>query len=190
MKFPKISTRSISVTALALSFLTLISTNIYFASSDSTEITGCVNKKSGVLRISLKCNSSERTIAWSKNGPQGIQGEQGLKGDLGPQGIKGETGERGPIGEQGLQGFQGAKGDTGPQGGTASSRVGSLTYVVRLPVTFLQDPTGDITNVQLAPGANCAPGVVGARILGSAIEISSVTTGFQMFNCSVNVVIP
>jgi len=120
-------------------------------------------------------------------GPQGNKGETGPKGDTGEQGVKGDAG---PAGPQGLQGIPGIKGDPGPQGGTASSRVQSLNYVVRLPITFTQDPSGDITNVQLAPGANCSPGVVGSRILGSAIEISSSTSGFQMFNCTVDVVVP
>lgn len=193
MKFSSISTRSISISALILSFLTLISTNLYFASSDSNEISGCVNKKTGNLRIASKCNSAEKLISWNKTGPRGSQGEQGLKGETGIQGIQGVMGmpgERGPIGAQGLQGIQGLKGDAGTQGSAGSSRVGSLTYVVRLPVTFSQDPSGDITNIQLASGANCSPGVVGSRILGSALEISSSTTGFQMFTCTVSVIIP
>jgi hypothetical protein len=187
MKTPTISTRSIAIAAMVLSFFTFVTSNIYFASSDSSEISGCVNKKSGVLRISEKCSSAERLITWNKMGPQGIKGETGPKGDTGEQGVKGDAG---PAGPQGLQGIPGIKGDPGPQGGSASSRVQSLNYVVRLPITFTQDPSGDISNIQLAPGANCSPGVVGSRILGSVLEISSSTSGFQMFNCTVDIVVP
>lgn len=120
----KVSTRSISITALILSFLTLITTNIYLASSDSNEISGCVNKKTGVLRISSKCSSAEKMITWNKVGPQGLQGIPGVKGDTGLQGMKGDTG---PQGEPGLQGV---KGDTGPQGQSGNSTVTTASQKV------------------------------------------------------------
>lgn len=49
-----------------------------------------------------------------EQGPQGIQGEQGPKGDTGaqgPQGIQGEQGIQGPTGPQGPQGIQGPIGN-------------------------------------------------------------------------------
>ena len=101
MKIHKFSTRSIAIAALALAFLTFISTNIYFASSSSNEITGCVNKKTGLLRIATKCTTSEKPISWNKVGPQGIAGPQGAKGELGiagPPGPVGPTGPQGPAG--------------------------------------------------------------------------------------------
>jgi len=118
----KVSTRSISITALFLSFLTLLTSNIYFASSESNGISGCVNKKTGALRISSKCTSAEKLITWNKVGPQGIKGETGPKGDSGLNGVDGEVGPKGDtgaIGPQGIQGQAGPKGDTGaigPQG--------------------------------------------------------------------------
>jgi len=180
MTFPSISTRTFAVAAFLFSFLTLVSTNIYFASSNSNEITGCVNKKTGILRISSKCTSSERLISWNKIGPQGENGA------IGAQGIKGDIG---PKGETGATGLQGIKGDTGPQGAQANLRAVTLNYVVRLPVTFTVE-NNDIVNIQLAPGANCSPGTVGSRILGSSLEMVSGTTGFQMFNCTATVYVP
>ncbi|MDG1735338.1 MAG: hypothetical protein P8H94_05770 [Crocinitomicaceae bacterium] len=56
------------------------------------------------------------------NGPQGVQGEQGIQGETGAQGIQGETGAQGIQGETGAQGIQGEtgpqgiQGETGPQG--------------------------------------------------------------------------
>jgi hypothetical protein len=50
-------------------------------------------------------------------GPQGIQGPQGLKGDQGiqgPQGLKGDTGPQGPQGTPGVNGSQGPQGVPGP----------------------------------------------------------------------------
>lgn len=55
-------------------------------------------------------------------GPQGIQGPigatgpQGVKGDTGAQGIQGVKGDTGLTGDQGIQGVQGLKGDTGDTG--------------------------------------------------------------------------
>ena len=114
MRIQKISTRSIAIAAFALAFLTLISTNIYFASSNSNEITGCVNKKTGLLRVASKCTSSERPISWNKVGPQGISGPQGLMGEagpIGPQGARGEMGIAGPPGPVGPVGPQGPAGN-------------------------------------------------------------------------------
>jgi len=63
----KFSTRSIAVAALALSGLTLISSNLYLASGESSQINGCVNKKTQVLRVTEKCAATETKISWSKS---------------------------------------------------------------------------------------------------------------------------
>ena len=166
----KFSTRSISITALALSFITLISTNIYFASSSSNEISGCVNKKTGLLRIAVKCNTSEKLISWNKFGPQG---EQGLKGETGTAGIQGEVGlpgERGPIGIQGPQGIQGPKGDTGPQGGTT---VVTQTQIVSQKV---YDANGLLMGDLLGSSAND----ITVQVSGS--RFTYLNTGFIYLN--------
>ena len=200
MTFPNISTRTFAIAAFLFSFLTLISTNIYFASSNSNEITGCVNKKTGILRISSKCTSAERLISWNRIGPQGAKGDAGIQGETGAIGAQGETGatglqgikgDIGPKGETGATGLQGIKGDIGPQGpqgAQANLRAVTLNYVVRLPITFIDDRDG-LRNIALAPGANCSPGVVGARIEG-VIELTTPTTGFATFNCSATVYVP
>ena len=56
--------------ALALAGLTLISSNLYLASGESSQINGCVNKKTQVLRIAEKCATSETKISWSKSSAQ------------------------------------------------------------------------------------------------------------------------
>jgi hypothetical protein len=111
----RFSTRSISWAALLLSTTLLVTGNLNFASSESSEIVGCVNKKTGALRIANKCTNLERPISWAKQGPQGIKGDtgpQGEKGDTGPQGEKGEVGPQGIKGEVGPQGIAGANGTT------------------------------------------------------------------------------
>ena len=126
----------------------------------------CVDKKTKAVKYPAKqkCPSGASSLV------VGAQGIQGLKGD---SGIQGETG---PIGPQGIQ---------GPQ---ASMRAVTLNYVVRLPITFIDDADG-LRNVELAPGANCLPGVVGSRVEG-VIEIKTPTTGFTLFNCSATVYAP
>ena len=58
------------MTALALAGLTLVSSNLYLASGESSQINGCVNKKTQVLRIAEKCATSETKISWSKSSAQ------------------------------------------------------------------------------------------------------------------------
>ena len=61
------STRSIAIAALALAGLTLVSSNLYLASGESSQINGCVNKKTQVLRVTEKCAATETRISWSKS---------------------------------------------------------------------------------------------------------------------------
>lgn len=82
----------------------------------------CIDKKSGVIRASAKCKSTEKAYSLGGPGPQGpkgdqgiqgiqgIQGDQGLKGDTGIQGIQGLQGEKGIQGDRGLTGLTGATG--------------------------------------------------------------------------------
>jgi hypothetical protein len=127
VKIQKFSTRSIAIAALALAFLTFISTNIYFASSSSNEITGCVNKKTGLLRIATKCTTSEKPISWNKVGPQGIPGVQGEAGTVGPQGIPGLQGAKGELG---IAGPPGPVGPTGPQGPAGNNTTTTVVQTV------------------------------------------------------------
>lgn len=118
----RFSTRSISWVALFLAALLLVSGNLIFAASQSSQISGCVNKKTGALRVSSKCTSLERPISWSIQGPQGDvgpkgdAGSQGEKGDTGSTGLQGEKGDTGSAGLQGAKGDPGVKGDTGLKG--------------------------------------------------------------------------
>ena len=130
MKFGKFSTRSIAIAAFVLSSLTLISTNIYFASSNSNEITGCVNKKTGLLRVATKCSSSEKPISWNKVGPQGIPGPQGLIGESGTIGPQGIPGPQGAKGEMGIAGPPGPVGPAGPQGPAGNNTTTTVVQTV------------------------------------------------------------
>jgi hypothetical protein len=151
------STRSISWAALLLSSTLLVTKNLNFASSQSSEIAGCVNKKTGALRIASKCTNLERPISWAKQGPQGVKGDTGLQGEkgetgsTGPQGEKGETGAQGIAGPQGLQGVAGLQGLQGPQGPQGPAGANGTTTTVTATVTQkVYDSTGQLLGDYLA----------------------------------------
>lgn len=153
----RFSTRSISWAALLLSSTLLVTNNLNFASSQSSEIAGCVNKKTGALRIANKCTNLERPISWAKQGPQGLkgdvgpQGEKGETGNAGPQGEKGETGAQGIAGPQGPQGPQGIAGPQGPQGPQGPAGANGTTTTVTATVTQkVYDSTGLLLGDYLA----------------------------------------
>ena len=131
----RFSTRSISWAALFLSGLLLVSGNLIFAASQSSQISGCVNKKTGVLRVASKCTSLEKPISWNIQGPQGDVGPQGLAG---PQGEKGDAGDTGPQGEKGDAGvkgdtgLKGDKGEAGPQGPAGTQVVTTQAAVQKI----------------------------------------------------------
>jgi hypothetical protein len=152
MRTLKFSTRSISITALILSFLTLISSNLYFAASEPDAINGCVNKKTGALRIVAKCTSAERSIQWGKIGPQGEPGENGLPGEAGPAGAIGPAGAQGLPGLNGLNGFSGSNGPAGANGtngrqlvvrDATNALVGYLITTLNEGNGFLNPPAGN-----------------------------------------------
>jgi hypothetical protein len=92
--------------------------------SEAGVIDACVKESTGIVRLigndqpgwRGRCKRYEIRVSWSKTGPQGEPGPQGLpgkQGEPGPQGLPGKQGEPGP---QGLPGKQGAQGEPGPQG--------------------------------------------------------------------------
>jgi hypothetical protein len=135
---------------LALSALSLSLYGFGNAFGISDEIQGCVNKKTGVLRVANKCSKDERRIAWNSMGPQGVQGDKGDKGDkgdigevgpiglqgiTGPQGIQGQKGDKGETGAQGPQGIQGLLGPQGPQGIQGPAGTAGTTTVINQEIT-------------------------------------------------------
>jgi hypothetical protein len=97
------------------------------ATTSSSVIKACENKRSGALRIARKCRHNERRVSWN------IQGPQGNRGFAGSKGIKGATGATGATGGTGLQGKQGIQGPgassfatTLPQGTTTASTLATV----------------------------------------------------------------
>jgi hypothetical protein len=99
------------------------------ASTAAKVIYGCVNKKSGYVRIvnaTTVCKPTEYKIYWNQAGTPGADGATGVggtgaTGPQGPQGPRGLQGERGPAGQQGPKGDTGAAGPQGPKGDTGAT---------------------------------------------------------------------
>ena len=118
MKF-SFSNRTLALTSLVISCLAISLVSLGSASGNTSEIQGCVNKKTFVLRVLAKCTKEETKIRWNVAGIQGLLGEKGATGDAGlpgPKGDKGERGETGIKGDTGDTGIQGLKGEPGVQG--------------------------------------------------------------------------
>src|SRR3954447_9928365 len=100
------------------------------ATTASKTIKACVNKKTGVVRVSSKCKKGEKKVVWNVRGNAGAKGASGAPGQSGAQGAKGDpgqngvngnagaTGATGDAGATGALGAKGDKGDTGAQGAT------------------------------------------------------------------------
>jgi hypothetical protein len=93
--------------ALALAIVALFAVGAGLAvaaTSGSTVIRACANKRTGALRVSSRCHRNERPLSWNRTGPQGAQGSRGVQG---PRGRTGATGAKGASGAQGLAGSPG-----------------------------------------------------------------------------------
>jgi len=121
------STRSIALTSLVISGLALSLLGVGGAFGGSSQISGCINKKTFVLRVVSKCTKDETKISWSVVGPQGVQGAVGATGPEGAVGAVGATGSEGAVGAVGATGPQGLTGATGPQGLTGATGPQGLT---------------------------------------------------------------
>lgn len=90
-----------TLAALALS---ITAVQVVSAQNDQT-INGCVNKRTGILKIvndPNECKKKKQTsISFNQTGPSGPAGPQG---STGPQGPTGSAGPAGPAGPQGAQG--------------------------------------------------------------------------------------
>ena len=89
--YSQASTKSLFAALCAFLLLVgaVIGSNV--AVSSSQTVSGCINKKTGALRIADECSKSERKIQWNIYGIQGEKGEQGQVGERGPQGKPGST---------------------------------------------------------------------------------------------------
>lgn len=79
------------------------------SAGQNSQISACVSKKTGVMRMAQKCAPSEKKVTWNVQGISGAPGLNGIDGPVGPVGPVGPSGARGavgPRGDQGLSAFQ------------------------------------------------------------------------------------
>ena len=139
---------ALAVTAVAL---VAIAGAVTYAVADiggGGVINGCYKAQNGQLRVidpaTGHCLPSEKSISWSRTGPQGPPG---------PTGPGGPTGARGPTGPQGLKGDSGPTGATGPSGPTGANGPTGATG---------QTGATGLTGAKGATGARGATGATGA----------------------------
>ena len=82
---------ALSVALVALG--ALLAGGVVWAQTPS-EITACVEPRTGYLRIGGSCAGGQ-TLAWNQQGPKGDAGAAGPKGDAGPRGEAGPAGPKG-----------------------------------------------------------------------------------------------
>jgi hypothetical protein len=106
---------------------------------DTTRIHGCVDNKTGGLRVVAAngiCRANETALDWNITGPVGPQGPIGPVGPQGPIGPIGPQGPAGPQGIQGPQGEQGPIGPTGPQGPEGPQGPAGITLLAHASPTY------------------------------------------------------
>jgi len=130
--------------------LVLGSTLSYATSASAADISGCANKKTGILRVSKVCKPSEYSIVWSQDGvgPKGATGPAGPTGATGPIGLTGATGATGATGPAGATST--VKGDTGATGAKgATGDTGATGTVGKYAIVALTDNVATLTAAQL-----------------------------------------
>ena len=143
----KSSAKSVIMLSVAL---VLGSTLSYATSASAADISGCANKKTGILRVSKVCKPSEYSIVWSQDGvgPKGATGPAGPTGATGPIGLTGATGATGATGPAGATST--VKGDTGATGAKgATGDTGATGTVGKYAIVALTDNAATLTAAQL-----------------------------------------
>ncbi len=76
------------------------------ASSTSSKIVACANKKTGAMRYSKSatCSKNETKVSWNLAGTNGTNGTNGTAGTAGAKGETGTTGTKGETGTTGTNG--------------------------------------------------------------------------------------
>jgi hypothetical protein len=141
------SRREFAITLLAVFIgsamtLSLNTVSVAEESAQGEVLPVCINKKTGIIKVSTKCTKDERKTILGGVGPQGPQGEKGETGATGPMGATGATGPQGPIGLTGATGATGAQGPQGERGFTGAT--GATGFVSGLRTQTIEVWTRDI----------------------------------------------
>ena len=194
------STRSIALTSLVISGLALSLLGVGGAFGGSSQISGCINKKTFVLRVVSKCSKDETKISWNVVGAKGDKGDTGATGPEGAVGAVGATGPEGAVGAvgatgpQGLTGPQGSTGATGPKGETGSIptlRTRQVSFVIWETWRNTPEPIWFQNNdipVTTFTSSQCPGGTL--YYLGTTDISNQMGFSRTAFNCVVSVYAP
>ena len=107
-----------ALVALFLGVATASGMSIDATGGGSSDITACVNRSNGAVRIFRNgaCAIEEKRVSWAISGPSGPQGRRGATGPAGAPGPAGSPGPTGPAGPTGPRGLMGPPGPSGPNG--------------------------------------------------------------------------
>lgn len=142
--------RTTKLSFVLLSVFVLGSLMVGVNTASAADISGCANKRTGILRVSKVCKPSEYSIVWSQDGvgPKGATGPAGPTGATGPIGLTGATGATGATGPAGATTL--AKGDTGATGAKgATGDTGATGTVGKYAIVALTDNAATLTAAQL-----------------------------------------
>ena len=173
--------------------------------SSSQLITGCYDKKFGVLRVIDKqagkaCNvRTETELSWNQTGPKGdiglpgAPGLTGVKGDQGTPGVNGLPGVKGDAGTNGVDGAPGAQGPAGKDAvGGAPVMYDATGAVVGTPVYPTNDTfwTGQYLvryNLRTGKLPTASPLYLNAECTGQQYIFLNARTDFtQVLNGTLN----
>jgi hypothetical protein len=138
------------------------------AASNTTTITVCADKNTGVLHLKTRgrCKSSQTRVVWNQQGPQGVQGPSGPQGSQGSQGAPGVQGAQGVPGATGVSVWANVE-DNGTViagRGVSVQRVQAGTY----QVTITDATCAHATNAPVVSVADAAPGMVQGGVFPTA----------------------
>ena len=126
---------AVSVTALVVAVGGAAYANVpsQLVGSGSGQVNGCLALHSRLLYVPVRgsrCHAGDLAISWSKAGPRGADGSDGVtgaEGEGGATGPSGTTGQRGDAGTTGLTGGTGTTGLTGATGLTGPTGATGIT---------------------------------------------------------------
>jgi hypothetical protein len=138
-------------------------------------VRACANKKTGALRLAIRCKKGESAVTWNA---QGVPGASGPKGGTGAAGSNGAAGAKGDTGAAGTNGASGTNGTNGTNGNNGATKV--VVRDAQMTTAFSHNGAATV---------NCLPGEVatgGGWNLVSGNIASFLVFGDQPLNGSGN----
>ena len=141
--------KSVSLGLMIISAVGAAAIALMATTPPAQTVRGCVERRSGALRVingEQSCKRDEAPLDWNIQGAEGIPGVSGPPGPVGPQGHEGLAG---PTGAEGSQGVPGAIGPIGSGGlqvrDSLGQAVGAFYASIREYSAYAVRPLNGIT---------------------------------------------